>query len=85
METVAKFAYGGFGTSGNKPFLAYSRHAACAPQAAMPWSERSHNMRRAFACQRDFPGATLNEFARVLRKAGATEVAGGVVARTLPA
>jgi predicted amidophosphoribosyltransferase len=29
-------------------------------------------------------GATLNELARVLRKAGATEVRGWVVARTLP-
>jgi predicted amidophosphoribosyltransferase len=29
-------------------------------------------------------GATLNELARVLRKAGAVEVIGWVVARTLP-
>jgi hypothetical protein len=36
-ESVANFAYSGFGTSGKEPFLAYSRHAAPAPQAAMPW------------------------------------------------
>ena len=67
------------------------------PQAALPWDERAKNVRRAFVCDVDLrgrrvavvddvltTGATLNELARVLRKAGAAEVVGWVVARTLP-
>ena len=67
------------------------------PQAALPWQERARNVRRAFVCDTDLSGlrvavvddvlttgATLNELARVLRKAGATAVTGWVVARTLP-
>ena len=67
------------------------------PQAALPWQERAKNVRRAFVCDADLKkkriavvddvlttGATLNELARVLRKAGAISVAGWVVARTLP-
>jgi ComF family protein len=66
------------------------------PQAALPWNERARNVRRAFVCDSDLAGvriavvddvlttgATLNELARVLRKAGAVSVAGWVVARTL--
>jgi ComF family protein len=66
-----------------------------APQAALPWKERARNVRRAFVCDADLrgkrvavvddvltTGATLNELARVLRKAGAVEVVGWVVART---
>lgn len=67
------------------------------PQAALPWDERARNIRRAFVCDADLEGlriavvddvlttgATLNELARVLRRAGAVEVVGWVVARTLP-
>jgi ComF family protein len=67
------------------------------PQAALPWKERARNVRRAFVCDQDFTGrrvavvddvlttgATLNELGRVLLKAGAVEVQGWVVARTLP-
>ena len=67
------------------------------PQASLPWKERAKNVRRAFVCDADLrgkrvavvddvltTGATLNELARVLRRAGAVEVAGWVVARTLP-
>jgi ComF family protein len=67
------------------------------PQAALPWGERGRNVRRAFVCDAEFKGrriavvddvlttgATLNELARVLRRAGATEVTGWIVARTLP-
>lgn len=67
------------------------------PQASLPWKERARNIRRSFACDADLrglriaviddvltTGATLNELARVLRKAGAVSVAGWVVARTLP-
>ena len=66
-------------------------------QAMLPWKERARNVRRAFVCDADFEGkriavvddvlttgATLNELARVLRKAGAAEVRGWIVARTLP-
>lgn len=66
-------------------------------QARLPWKERARNVRRAFVCDADLAdkriavvddvlttGATLNEIARVLRKAGAAEVRGWVVARTLP-
>jgi hypothetical protein len=48
-----------------------------------PWEERTRNACRAFASQRDFSGATLNEFARVLCKAGAIRVDRWVAARTL--
>lgn len=67
------------------------------PQAALPWKERAKNVRRAFVCDRSFnglrvavvddvltTGATLNELARVLRKAGAISVTGCVFARTVP-
>ena len=67
------------------------------PQATLPWKARAGNVRRAFVCDADLrglriavvddvltTGATLNELARVLKRAGATEVIGWVVARTLP-
>jgi ComF family protein len=67
------------------------------PQAALPWKERARNVRRVFACDAGFDGecvavvddvlttgATLNELARVLKKAGAGSVRGWVVARALP-
>ncbi len=66
-------------------------------QASLPWDERARNVRRAFVCDADLEGmrvavvddvlttgATLNELARVMRRAGAAEVRGWVVARTLP-
>ncbi len=67
------------------------------PQAALPWKERAKNIRRAFVCDIDLSGmrvaviddvmttgATLNELARSLRQAGAIEIQGWMVARTLP-
>ena len=64
-------------------------------QAALPWKERARNVRRAFVCDADLTGrkvavvddvlttgATLNELARVLLRAGAAGVRGWVVART---
>jgi ComF family protein len=65
------------------------------PQATLPWKERAKNVRRAFVCDADLAGqqvavvddvlttgATLNELARVLLRAGAASVRGWVVART---
>lgn len=66
-----------------------------APQTALPWRERAANMRQAFACERDLAGlrvavvddvmttgATLDEFARTLKRSGAARVENWVVART---
>ncbi|MBI4183044.1 MAG: ComF family protein [Proteobacteria bacterium] len=66
------------------------------PQAALPWKERARNVRGAFVCDADLngrkvaviddvmtTGATLNELAKNLRRAGALEVRGWVVARAL--
>ena len=66
------------------------------PQAALPWKERARNVRGAFVCDVDLTGqrvaivddvmttgATLNELARNLKRAGALHVSGWVVARTL--
>jgi len=68
----------------------------CAPQAALPWDERAKNIRGAFACASDVTGmrvavvddvlttgATLNEIAKTLKRAGAVAVEGWVLARTL--
>jgi ComF family protein len=67
------------------------------PQATLPWKERARNIRGAFVCDADFSGrhvaivddvmttgATLNELARNLKKAGAARVTGLIAARTLP-
>ena len=68
-----------------------------APQASLPWKERQANIRHAFECRADLAGktiavvddvmttgATLNEFARVLKRHGAVRVENWVAARTLP-
>lgn len=65
------------------------------PQASLPWDERARNVRGAFACRADLTGmrvvivddvmttgATLEELARVLKRAGAREVDAWVLART---
>ena len=67
------------------------------PQFALSWKERDKNVRRAFVCTQDFSGksvavvddvmtsgASLNELALTLRRAGAQEVHAWVIARTLP-
>ena len=69
-----------------------------APQASLPWKARQANIRNAFECRVDLTGksvavvddvmttgATLNEFARILKLHGALRVENWVVARTLPA
>ena len=66
------------------------------PQARLPFDERAKNVRGAFLCKLDLSGAsiavvddvmttgaTLNELARVLKRAGATRVENLVIARTV--
>jgi len=65
-----------------------------AAQTDLPWSERQRNVRGAFRCARSISGtvavvddvmttgATLNEIALVLKRAGAGRVVNWVVART---
>ncbi|MBI5436763.1 MAG: ComF family protein [Nitrosomonadales bacterium] len=65
------------------------------PQSALPWKERGKNMRKAFTCTENLSGkhvavvddvmtsgASVNELAHALRRAGACEVSAWVVART---
>lgn len=67
------------------------------PQASLPWSERAKNIRGAFGCSDAFAGkrvlvvddvmttgASLEEFAKTLKRAGALSVENWLVARTLP-
>jgi ComF family protein len=66
-------------------------------QAELPFAARRKNVRGAFACLEDLSGlriavvddvmttgATLDEFAKTLKKRGAARVENWVVARTLP-
>jgi ComF family protein len=68
------------------------------PQMELPWDDRRRNVRGAFRCRRPLSGdsvavvddvmttgATLDEVARTLKRAGARRVVNWVVARTLPA
>ena len=67
-----------------------------APQTLLPWKERRKNVRHAFECSLDLAGksvivvddvmttgATLDEFARVLKDHGAERVTAVVVTRTV--
>jgi ComF family protein len=73
------------------------RDQDAAPQMELPWDERRRNVRGAFRCRRPLTGATvavvddvmttgatLDEIARTLKRAGAARVVNWVVARTLP-
>ncbi len=66
------------------------------PQTELPYEERAKNVRGAFLCRLDLSGAsvavlddvmttgaTLNELARALKRAGATRVENFVIARTI--
>lgn len=77
---------------------AVTRVKTAPPQAELPWKERAKNIRGAYAAVRRFDGlhvavvddvmttgSTLNELAKVLKKAGAAKVTNWVLARTLPA
>ena len=65
-------------------------------QASLPWKARAGNVRGAFVCTEDLSGmrvaivddvmttgATLNELSKILRRAGAVEIRGWIVARAL--
>ena len=67
------------------------------PQTELPYEERAKNVRGAYLCKLDLSGAsvavlddvmttgaTLNELARALKRAGATRVENFVIARTVP-
>lgn len=67
------------------------------PQSSLPWKERDQNLRKAFLCEADFSGqhvaliddvmttgASLNELAQAVRRAGARRITAYAVARTLP-
>jgi ComF family protein len=67
------------------------------PQTDLPYEERAKNVRGAFLCKVDLSGAsvavlddvmttgaTLNELALALKRAGATRVENCVIARTVP-
>jgi len=73
------------------------RRGDAVPQTELPWDERRRNVRGAFACRRPLTGATvavvddvmttgatLDELALTLKRAGAARVVNWVVARTLP-
>lgn len=74
----------------------YRRAIDTVPQTGLPWQERRKNIQGAFECTLDLSGktlividdvmttgATLDEFARTLKKHGAANVINWVVARTL--
>ena len=67
------------------------------PQSTLPWQERGKNMRKAFSCSADLSGkhiaivddvmttgASIEELARTLRQAGASQISAWVIACTLP-
>jgi ComF family protein len=77
--------------------LLLTRERETAAQAELPYAERVKNVRGAFSCSRALPnltiavvddvmttGATLDEIAATLKRAGAARVVNWVVARTLP-
>ncbi len=72
------------------------RQLETSPQSQLPWNARKRNIRGAFTVTRNIPsqriivvddvlttGSTMNELARVLKRAGASEVIGCVIARTV--
>lgn len=74
------------------------RRRDTAPQASLPWKERTKNIRHAFECEIDLTGktvllvddvmttgATLDELARTLKAHGAVRVESCVLARALKA
>ena len=84
--------------SAKKPDLALCvREGDVRPQMELPWADRQKNIRGAFRCTRELiggtvaliddvmtTGATLDELARTLKRAGAARVVNWVIARTFP-
>jgi len=92
---IARHACAQFGL--RLPHDIAQRISAGVSQTALPWRDRARNVRNAFRCRTDLTGktvavvddvlttgATLNELATVLKRAGADKVIGWVVARTPP-
>jgi ComF family protein len=82
---------------GKLDFSTCVRERDATPQMELPWAERQRNVRDAFACRRSLEGArvavvddvmttgaTLDEMARTLKRAGAARVVNWVLARTPP-
>lgn len=78
-------------------FLSCQRVKLTPPQASLPLKDRMKNIRGAFSCERNLDGkriavvddvmtsgASLNELAKTLKRAGAAHVECWVIARTLP-
>ncbi|HXM82843.1 MAG TPA: ComF family protein [Burkholderiales bacterium] len=78
-------------------FTTITRERNTQAQADLPWAERARNVRGAFRCERSLDGAavavvddvmttgaTLDELAATLKRAGAARVVNLVVARTFP-
>jgi len=78
-------------------FTAITRERNTQAQADLPWPDRARNVRGAFRCERSLDGAaiavvddvmttgaTLDELAATLKRAGAARVVNWVVARTFP-
>jgi len=81
------------------PLLSHTCHRLrdTPSQSALPWKERSKNVRGAFLCDKDLTGkhvalvddvlttgASLNALAAAVQQRGATEISAWVIARTLP-
>jgi ComF family protein len=83
--------------NGKLDYTSTTRQKLTPPQASLPYKERVKNIRGVFATEEDFTGkrvaivddvmttgASLNELAKTLKKAGASHVKCWVVARTWP-
>ena len=92
---IARHACADFGLRLSPGFA--KRIAAGVSQTSLPWADRARNVRGAFRCQANLAGqtvavvddvittgATLNELATLLKRAGAKSVVGWIVARTPP-
>jgi ComF family protein len=92
-EEIARYACAGFGLKVSRGVA--QRSSSVLPQASLPWRERARNVRGVFRCDTEVTGktiaviddvlttgATLDELAAVLKRAGAQSVVGWIVART---
>lgn len=92
-EEIARYACAEFGLDVAHGIA--KRASAGSPQASLPWRERAKNVHGVFRCNSDVAGktiavvddvlttgATLDELAAVLKRAGAQAVVGWIVART---